>query len=142
VPVVVTQNAARLAEPSPATTAATADPTRGVTGAGAAQASPTVRPDRRPRKAEPTRAPEVARPAPPPPAAPAVQGQVHLAVTPWAEVEIDGAAAGVTPPLSRLTLPEGAHTIVLRNADFPPHQVRITVSSDQPAVVRHRFGSP
>jgi hypothetical protein len=29
----------------------------------------------------------------------------------------------------------------MRNADFAPHTVTVRVSSDQPVVVRHRFGS-
>ncbi|UUX94611.1 serine/threonine-protein kinase [Aquabacterium sp. J223] len=141
VPVEATQPAALTAGPSPAATPQTADEAP-ATATRVAQAGPPPRAERRPRRTEPARAPEAVRPAAATPAAAAVQGQLHLAVTPWAEVEIDGAPAGVTPPLSRLMLSEGAHTIVLRNADFPPHQVRVTVSSEQPTVVRHRFGSP
>jgi serine/threonine-protein kinase len=73
-------------------------------------------------------------------AAPAAIGQVHLAVSPWAEVEVDGADNGITPPVTRLNLPEGTHTITLRNADFAPHTVQVQVSADKPLTVRHRFG--
>ncbi|MBL8332970.1 MAG: PEGA domain-containing protein, partial [Rubrivivax sp.] len=66
---------------------------------------------------------------------------VQLAVSPWAEVEVNGQPAGTTPPLTRLSLPEGAHTVTLRNADFPPHVVQLQVNADRPVQLRHRFGS-
>ena len=69
-----------------------------------------------------------------------VQGTLQLAISPWGQVEVDGQAAGTTPPLTRLNLPEGAHTITVRNEDFPPHTVTVQVSADKPVTVRHRFG--
>jgi serine/threonine-protein kinase len=62
-------------------------------------------------------------------------------VTPWGHIDVDGQPAGATPPLSRLSLAEGAHTITVRNADFPPHTVQVQVSADRPVTIRHRFGS-
>jgi serine/threonine-protein kinase len=56
-------------------------------------------------------------------------------------VEVDGAPAGIAPPLNRLDLPAGRHTVVIRNADFPPHTATVDVGADQPTVVKHRFGS-
>jgi len=47
---------------------------------------------------------------------------------------------GIAPPLSRLDLTAGRHTVVIRNADFPPHSATVEVSADTPAVVKHRFG--
>ncbi len=75
------------------------------------------------------------------PLATAATGSVQIAVTPWGHVEVDGAPAGTTPPLTRLTLSEGSHTITVRNADFPPYSATVDVQADKPAVVRHRFGS-
>jgi eukaryotic-like serine/threonine-protein kinase len=66
---------------------------------------------------------------------------VQLAVAPWGQIEVDGKGAGVTPPLAQLTLSVGEHVITVRNADFAPHTITVRVSADQPAVVRHRFGS-
>jgi len=71
----------------------------------------------------------------------AMPGVVMLAVTPWGHIDVDGQPAGATPPLSRLSLAEGAHTITVRNADFPPHTVQVQVSADRPVTIRHRFGS-
>lgn len=75
-----------------------------------------------------------------PPAAPAA-GTLQIAISPWGHVEVDGQPAGTTPPLTRLTLSEGAHTITVRNADFAPFTTTVQVTPDKPAVVRHRFGS-
>jgi serine/threonine-protein kinase len=74
-------------------------------------------------------------------AAAAATGVVQLAVAPWGQIEVDGKGAGVTPPLAQLTLSVGEHVITVRNADFAPHTITVRVSADQPAVVRHRFGS-
>jgi serine/threonine-protein kinase len=53
---------------------------------------------------------------------------------------VDGTAAGTTPPLTRLNLPEGSHTITVRNEDFAPYTTTVQVSADKPVTVRHRFG--
>jgi eukaryotic-like serine/threonine-protein kinase len=67
-------------------------------------------------------------------------GAVQLAISPWGNVEIDGVAAGTTPPLARMTLPEGTHTITVRNAEFPPFVTTVQVAADKTVTVRHRFG--
>jgi serine/threonine-protein kinase len=79
--------------------------------------------------------------APVPVTAAPVNGIVQLAVSPWGHVDVDGANAGVTPPMSKLTLPVGEHVITVRNDDFPPYTMTVHVNADQPVVVRHRFGS-
>ena len=71
--------------------------------------------------------------------APVLTGSVQLAITPWGHVEVNGTAVGTTPPLTRLTLPEGSHTVTVRNADFPPHTTTVQVTADKPVAVRHRF---
>lgn len=73
--------------------------------------------------------------------APVATGVVQLAVSPWGQVEVNGSAMGTTPPLARLNLPAGLHTITVRNADFPPHTVQVQVDADKPVTLRHRFGS-
>jgi serine/threonine-protein kinase len=92
----------------------------------------------RPRKAAPPRTPPKAAAKP---AAPLPRGVLQLAISPWGQVEVDGAPAGAAPPLSRLDLPAGRHTVVIRNADFAPFKTTVDVSADQPVVVKHRFGS-
>ena len=68
-------------------------------------------------------------------------GTVHMAISPWGQVEVNGAPAGTTPPLTRLELPQGTHTITVRNEDFPPYTLRVQVDAERPVTVKHRFGS-
>ena len=74
-----------------------------------------------------------------PPSATAATGTLQLAISPWGQVEIDGQGVGTTPPLTRLTLPQGTHQVTVRNADFPPLQVTVQVHPDQAVTLRHRF---
>ncbi|MEP7280550.1 MAG: protein kinase [Rubrivivax sp.] len=68
-------------------------------------------------------------------------GSVQVAISPWGAIEVDGHAAGVTPPLTRLELPAGPHLIIVRNGDFPPFITEVQVVPGKPVAVRHRFGS-
>jgi len=87
-----------------------------------------------PSKPADSAAPVVTAPAP-------AKGSVLIAISPWGQVEVNGAPAGTAPPLTRLELPAGQHTITVRNADFPPHTQRVTVDAERPVTVKHRFGS-
>jgi hypothetical protein len=109
-----------------------------------APAEPT--PDKPPSAATTPKARKpVAKAAAPAPAAATapvlVPGVVNIAISPWGQVEVDGAPVGTTPPLSRLELPPGTHTITVRNEDFPPYTQRVQVNSERPVTVKHRFGS-
>ncbi len=75
------------------------------------------------------------------PIAPAATGALQLAVSPWGQVEVDGNPVGTTPPMNRLVLPEGTHTITIRNSDFPPFTTTVKITADQPTSLKHRFGS-
>lgn len=98
---------------------------------------------REPRKAvTPKPAPaKEARPARESKPAAAGTGSVRIAVSPWGNVEVNGSSVGTTPPLNELTLPEGRHQIVIRNADFPPYSATISVAPGQPVNLKHKFGS-
>jgi len=103
-------------------------------------------PDKPPRAAAaPKPRKPVARPtlpaAPVAAAAAPAPGVVNIAISPWGQVEVDGAPVGTTPPLSRLELPPGAHTITVRNEDFPPYTQRVQVDPERPVTLKHRFGS-
>jgi eukaryotic-like serine/threonine-protein kinase len=113
--------------PAPAASAPVIKPRAETTRTAAAKAKPAAK-----EKAPPT-------PAEPAPVAAAAPGVLQLAVTPWGQVEVDGRAMGTTPPLTRLTLPAGAHQIVVRNGDYPAHTVNVTVGEDKPVTLRHRF---
>jgi len=64
----------------------------------------------------------------PPPAAPAT-GQLTVAVEPWAEVFVNDRSVGITPLGGPLTLPPGAHRVVLRNPEFPEHSQQVEIPS-------------
>jgi eukaryotic-like serine/threonine-protein kinase len=100
--------------------------------------APAVRPETRTRKPPPqAAAPAVAETRTPTPP----QGLVQIAISPWGQVEVNGAAVGTTPPLTRLELPQGTHTITVRNEDFPPYTQRVMVDPERPVSLKHRFGS-
>ena len=74
------------------------------------------------------------------PDAAAGRGTLQLAVSPWAEIELDGKPQGVAPPLNRLAVPAGRHTLVLRNSGHAAHTLVVEVASGENVVVKHRFG--
>jgi eukaryotic-like serine/threonine-protein kinase len=74
------------------------------------------------------------------PGAPATgDGYVALAVSPWGEVVVNGATRGVSPPLTRLTLPPGVHAVEIRNGAAPPLLARVEVKPGQTVALQHRF---
>lgn len=130
--------AAALATPR---NAAPAAPATGATTLAAAPTPAASMPPAAPARRATTTRVRTGVTADAPPAAATATGVLQLAVSPWGEVEVNGAAAGTTPPLARLTLPAGTHTVVIRNEDFPPYRTTVTVGADRAATVRHRFGS-
>ncbi|HEV7913956.1 MAG TPA: serine/threonine-protein kinase [Albitalea sp.] len=74
-------------------------------------------------------------------AAPLASGLVRLAVSPWGQVEVDGTPVGTAPPLTEITLSEGRHQIVIRNADFPPYSGSVNIAPGSPVMLKHKFGS-
>jgi serine/threonine-protein kinase len=123
-----TSSPAAAPQPEPAPTPAPA--------AAAPRPRATPPPAREPRKPAPSAAPVATATA----AAPKATGLVQLAISPWGRVEVNGQPAGTAPPLNRLTLPEGRHTITVRNEDFAPFTSVVEVSAEAPATLRHRFG--
>jgi non-specific serine/threonine protein kinase len=75
------------------------------------------------------------------PAVPTAPGAyVQLLVRPWGNVLVDGESKGVSPPLGKLWLPVGTHTITIENTDFPSFTKQVTVSDKKDVAVSHRFG--
>ena len=70
--------------------------------------------------------------------APVANGLRRSAISPWGEIEVDGKAAGVSPPVTELRLAQGRHQVVIRNTDLPPHSVVVNVSAE-PVTLKHRF---
>ncbi len=98
-------------------------------------------PTKEARAGRDTRLADAPRSPTPRPAAAATKGELRIAVSPWGSIEVNGAAAGTTPPLTRLKLPEGTHKIVIRNQNFVPYAATVTVSADRPVQLKHRFGT-
>ncbi len=123
--------AAAAATPPGATAAGTARP-----GAPAAAGTPPNASATNRTRTTPARAGSPAADA----RATPVAGTVQLAISPWGKVEVNGNPVGTAPPLNQLTLPEGTHTITVRNEDFPPFVATVQVAADKPITLRHRFG--
>ncbi|TDS70652.1 hypothetical protein, partial [Comamonas sp. JUb58] len=64
---------------------------------------------------------------------------LRFAVQPWGRIVIDGQEKGISPPLTRIWLPEGMHQIVIENGDLPKHTTSIHITNKQDAVLSHKF---
>jgi serine/threonine-protein kinase len=78
-------------------------------------------------------------PAPETAPAPPADATVTLGIAPWGEIVVDGTSHGVSPPLTRLTLAPGSHTIEVRNGAAAPFISRIDLQPGQAVEVQHRF---
>jgi len=112
---------AALPPPAPGPAAA---PPQAAPPAPRVTASKRVR--RKPERVAPAPREQAAPVEPPqaaPPPAPAGDGTLVLASSPWCNVTVDGVSHGTTP--LTLKLPAGTHTVVLSNPEF---HVRRTLS--------------
>ncbi len=64
---------------------------------------------------------------------------INIVALPWAEVYVDGARQGVSPPLRSLPIRPGRHRVELRNSSFPSHVQTVEVKSGAEVNIRHRF---
>jgi len=64
---------------------------------------------------------------------------IHIVALPWAEVYVDGARQGVSPPLRSIPIKPGKHRVELRNSSFPSHIETVDVRSGAEINIRHRF---
>jgi len=62
-----------------------------------------------------------------------------LDIAPWGEIFVDGKAAGVAPPLTRIELPMGHHHIEVRHALAPAWQTDIDIQGSAANKIEHRF---
>jgi eukaryotic-like serine/threonine-protein kinase len=122
-----------VAPPAAGSTAGTAAPTDG--GGSAAAGNSNAAAPAKARAAD-TRRARADGEAPPPAHG---DGFVALAVSPWGEVVVNGNSRGVSPPLTRLTLPPGVHAVEIRNGAAPPMRARVEVRPGQTVALQHRF---
>ena len=78
-------------------------------------------------------------PPPPPPVRPAI---IELNITPRGEVIIDGIWQGESPPLTRLEVDPGAHSIEVRNRPSPPLRLELSLGAGETMTITHTFTPP
>jgi hypothetical protein len=64
---------------------------------------------------------------------------LHLAVSPWGEVSVNGKDVGASPPLSSLELKPGAYRIEIRNGELEPYFETLELKPGDAAKLRHKF---
>jgi len=78
-------------------------------------------------------------PPPPPPVRPAV---IQLQIKPRGDVYIDGVWQGASPPLTRIEVDPGPHTIEVRNRPSPPLRLEVSLGSGEGMTITHTFTAP
>ena len=73
---------------------------------------------------------------------PVVPAVIEFEITPRGDVFIDGVLRGRTPPLKRVEVNPGPHSIEIRNPPFPPLVVEVHPGSAEQLTINHTFSSP
>jgi hypothetical protein len=60
-------------------------------------------------------------------------------IKPWGTLYVNGVDHGVSPPVKRLTLGPGRHTIVIANPNFAEHTMTIDAGVTETAIIEHDF---
>jgi hypothetical protein len=63
----------------------------------------------------------------------------RLMVNPWGTIYVDGKRRGVSPPLKRLMLPAGRHTVMLENPGYPDRIIQINSARGSSGQIEHDF---
>lgn len=67
---------------------------------------------------------------------------LEFKITPRGEVFVDGVSKGNTPPLKRLEIRPGLHSIEVRNSAYPPYRLEVNLASAEEITITHSFTSP
>ena len=62
-----------------------------------------------------------------------------LLIKPWGTVYVNGVDRGVSPPVKRLTLDQGQHTIRIVNPNFTEHVMTVNAGGAESATIEHDF---
>ncbi|MBC7943716.1 MAG: PEGA domain-containing protein [Burkholderiales bacterium] len=62
-----------------------------------------------------------------------------FAVSPWGEVYVNGRRHGASPPLQRLELEPGKHTVEIRNGDLTPYRTVVELEPQTTVNIRQQF---
>jgi class 3 adenylate cyclase len=125
--------------PAPRAPVAPAPPKVAATEPAAQPEPPKVEAPRAeaPRAEEPKHAP-----APKPKPAAPKPASIHFQIKPEGFVYIDGVAKGRTPPLTRIEINPGKHSIEVRHAEYPPLKLRVNLGRAEEMTVTHSFVAP
>jgi serine/threonine protein kinase len=63
----------------------------------------------------------------------------RLAIKPWGTVYVDGKEKGVSPPLKKLVLPSGKHTVRIVNPGFPDYTMDVNLSKGKSGTIEFDF---
>ena len=74
--------------------------------------------------------------------APARPAVIEFAITPRGDVYIDGVLKGRAPPLKRLEVSPGPHTIELRNSPHAPLKLEVNLGPAEEMTIAHSFTKP
>jgi class 3 adenylate cyclase len=99
------------------------------------EAPPTPAPQARAEEPKPEPAPKP-KPAAPKPAS------IRFHIKPEGFVYIDGIAKGRTPPLTRIEISPGRHSIEVRHGEFPSLKLRVNLGRAEEMTVTHSFVAP
>ena len=66
-------------------------------------------------------------------------GTVAFSIRPWGDVLVNGESKGPSPPLKRITLPEGTYRIAINNPGFQTYSTDVQVSRNKSITVSHQF---
>ena len=76
------------------------------------------------------------------PAVPTVETVAYrLSIKPWGTVFVNGRERGVSPPMKRLLLPVGKHTIRIVNPRFPDRLINLDSAKNKSGTLAHDFTS-
>jgi len=64
---------------------------------------------------------------------------LRVVALPWAEIYVDGAKLGVSPPLRSIPVRPGKNKVELRNSSFPAHVETIEAKAGTEVSIRHSF---
>jgi hypothetical protein len=65
-----------------------------------------------------------------------------LEIRPQGEIWVDGELKGQSPPLTRVGIPPGPHTIEVRNGRFRPLKMEVNLKPGEEIEIRHAFVAP
>jgi len=73
------------------------------------------------------------------PTAAAATATYRLMVKPWGTIYVDGKRRGISPPLKRLVLPTGRHTVMLENPGYPDRIIELNSARGGSGQIAHDF---